>query len=116
MWKLQCIYCTGILSVLTVSNTLDRVTFSSDKIANSPFGSSPVSWTSHTPAKSHQRQHVPEIRDYRLVPSLGGCLPDRTLKLVPYFNIINTLIFFTFKLTENCSFCFGDCLSHVFFL
>ena len=69
MWKFQCIYCTGILSVLTVSNTLDRVTFSSDKIANSPFGSSPVSWTSHTPAKSHQRQHC----------TRNSGLPSRTL-------------------------------------
>ena len=36
------------------------------------------SWTSRTPAKSYPRQLIPEIRDSRLVPSLGGCLPSRT--------------------------------------
>ena len=62
------------------------------------------SWTSRTPANSYPRQEVPEIRDSRLVPSLLGCLPSRTrvvpvtgrtLKLVPYFNIISTLIIFS---------------------
>ena len=51
-----------------------------------------------SPAKLYLRQHVPEIRDFRLVPVTGG-----TLKLVPYLNIINIFIFFNFKLTENRS-------------
>ena len=37
----------------------------------------------------------------RVVPATG-----RTLELVPYFNIISTLIFSL----ENCSFCFVYCL------
>ena len=47
-------------------------------ISESAITSVGLAEKSRTPATLYPRQHVPKIRDSRLVPSLGGCLPSRT--------------------------------------
>ena len=66
------------------------------------------SWTSRTHAKSYLQQHMPEIRDSHLVPSLGGCLPSRARhslrfirRLTPYNVSVRTWASCAVELTSG---------------